>query len=104
MPAFATLSHCRCFDGHCRRWFPWQVPPSQFDVLADALRVLEARCALWESIGAWDDMVARWWRAPFAERRIHDKVPITRHLLMTAHAAHMCCGCKGGIVRKVVML
>ena len=36
---------------------PWQVPRSQPGGLAVALSVLEARRALWESIGAWEDLV-----------------------------------------------
>ena len=57
----------------------WQVPRSQPDGLAGALSVLEARRALWESIGAWEDLVAAWRSTPFEELDIHAEVPITRH-------------------------
>ena len=58
---------------------PWQVPRSQPDGLAVVLSVLEARRALWESIGAWEDLVAEWRSTPFEELDIHAEVPITRH-------------------------
>jgi len=53
---------------------PWQVPRSQPDGLAVALSVLEARRALWESIGAWEDLVAQWLRTPFELLRIRNEV------------------------------
>ncbi len=52
---------------------------SEPDGLADALSVLEACRALWESIGAWEDLVAEWRRTPFEELDMHSEVPITRH-------------------------
>ena len=67
---------------------PWQVPRSQPGGLAFALSVLEARRALWESIGAWEDLVALWWSTPFEQLDIHAEVPIA-HPVTTAHAAHM---------------
>ncbi len=60
----------------------WQVPRSRPDGLADALSVLEARRALWESIGAWEHLVAAWRSTPFEERDIHAAVPITRHTFL----------------------
>ena len=55
------------------------MPRSQPGGLAFALSVLEARRALWESIGAWEDLVAAWRSTPFEELDIHAEVPITRH-------------------------
>ena len=48
------------------------MPRSQFDVLS----ALEARRVLWESISAWDDLVAQWRRSrtPFAQLRLRDEV------------------------------
>ena len=65
------------------------MPRSQLDGLADALGVFEARRALWESIGAWEDSVALWRSTPFAQLDIHAEVPIA-HPVTTAHAAHVC--------------
>ena len=58
-------------------------------MLADALGVFEARRALWESIGAWEDSVALWRSTPFEQLDIHAEVPIA-HPVTAAHAAHMC--------------
>ncbi len=68
---------------------PWQVPRSPLDVLADALRVFEARRVLWESIGAWEDLVALWRSTPFEQLDIHAEVPIA-HPFMAVYAAHVC--------------
>ena len=65
------------------------MPHSPLDVLADALSVFEARRALWESIGAWEDLVALWWSTPFEQLDIHAEVPIA-HPVMAVYAAHMC--------------
>jgi len=65
----------------------WQVPRSQPDGLAVALSVLEARRALWESIGAWEDLVAQWLSAPFELLRIRNEVLRKRH---AAHAHAHC--------------
>ena len=61
---------------------PWQVPRSQPDGLAFALSVLEARRALWESIGAWEDLEAQWLSTPLELLRIQNEV------LRKRHAAH----------------
>ena len=71
-----SAADCRC------RPFPVQVPRSQPDGLAVVLSVLEARRALWESIGAWEDLVAQWLSAPFELLRIRNEV------LRKWHAAH----------------
>ena len=67
---------------------PWQVPRSQPDGLAFALSVLEARRALWESIAAWEDLVAQWLSTPLELLRIQNEVLRKRH---AAHA-HAHCG------------
>ena len=67
---------------------PWQVPRSQPDGLAVALSVLEARRALWESIGAWEDLVAQWLSTPFELLRIRNEVRRKRR----AAPAHAHCG------------
>ncbi len=81
LPRPCHAMHCgtsrfRSYEYHCHRW---QVPRSQPDGLAGALSVLEARRALWESIGAWEDLVAEWRSTLFEELDIHAAVPITRH-------------------------
>jgi hypothetical protein len=53
------------------------VPRSQLDGLTGTLGVLEARRALWESIGAWEGLVAVWRSTPFEQLNIHAEVPIT---------------------------
>ena len=61
---------------------PWQVPRSQPGGLAVALSVLEARRALWESIGAWEDLEAQLLSTPLELLRIQNEV------LRKPHAAH----------------
>ena len=56
----------------------WQVPRSRPDGLADTLSELEARRALWESIGAWEDLVALWRSTPFDQLNILLEVPIAQ--------------------------
>ena len=55
---------------------------SQIDGLADALGVFEARRALWESIGAWEDLEAQLLSTPLELLRIQNEV------LRKPHAAH----------------
>ena len=66
----------------------WQVPRSQPDGLAVVLSVLEARRALWESIAAWEDLVAQWLSTPLELLRVRNEVLRKRH---AAHA-HAHCG------------
>jgi hypothetical protein len=66
---------------------PWQVPRSESHGLAVALSVLEARRALWESIGAWEDLVAQWLSTPLELLRIRNEVLLKRH---AAHAQAHC--------------
>ena len=58
------------------------MPRSQPAGLAVALSVLEARRALWESIGAWEDLVAQWLSTPLELLLIQNEV------LRKRHAAH----------------
>jgi hypothetical protein len=58
------------------------VPRSQPGGLAVALSVLEARRALWESIGAWEDLEAQWLSTPLELLRMQNEV------LRKPHAAH----------------
>jgi hypothetical protein len=53
------------------------VPRSELDGLTGTLGLLEARRALWESIGAWEGSVAEWWSTPFEQLNVHAEVPIT---------------------------
>ncbi len=55
------------------------MPRSQPDGLAGALSELEAHRALWESIGARENLVAEWRSTPFEELDVHAAVPITLH-------------------------
>ena len=66
---------------------PWQVPRSESHGLAVALSVLEARRALWESIGALEDLVAQWLSTPLELLRIRNEVLLKRH---AAHAQAHC--------------
>ncbi len=65
------------------------MPRSPLDVFADTLGVFEARRAVWESIVAWEDLVALWRSTPFEQFDIHAEVPIA-HPVMAVYAAHVC--------------
>jgi hypothetical protein len=67
---------------------PWQVPRSQPAELVVALSVLKARRVLWESISAWEDLVADWLSTLFELLHIRNEVLCKQN---AAHA-HARCG------------
>jgi hypothetical protein len=76
------------------------VPRSELDGLTGTLGLLEARRALWGSIGAWEGSVAEWRSTPFEQLNIHAEVPITPSVSSGACRSCECmcaynCGCDG---------
>ena len=62
------------------------MPLSKIDSLAEALDVFDERTALWESIGAWEELVRTWLTVPLSDLDKEQVLPSWCHAARIEHA------------------